>query len=487
MAISRKRKIIIGVSIGLLLVVILAISLTAGNREAPEVTVAEVKQVGELQSKVTASGEVRPVKFYNLTAEVSGRITNIYVKEGDAVTQNQPLIKVDPTQFAEQVAGAAANVNAAGADANASQAAVDTAQNNVYTAQASLNSAQADLERSKADLSLAEANRKRNEQLLESGVVSKQVYDQADTTYQTALASFNGAKARVEQLKTQVEDARLRVKQAQANAKSSVARVEQVRSGLRSNQDLLTKTTRFSPINGVVSSLPVKEGEYALANFSSTALMVIADMSVVNVEVKVDETDIANVKVGQPAKVKVDALGDMEIDGEVTEVGSSAITRSGQTIAQTTGSQEAKDFKVVVKLLPDDETRNRLRPGMSATSVVTTDRRENAVVVPLQALVLQEEPAAAPAGATPGAPPADDKAAKPKEVQGVFLLDGNKVKFTPVETGITGDTDIEVKSGVKAGDTIVTGPFSVLRTLKNDTAVKRSTDKAGAKVEPKKG
>src|SRR5262249_4021467 len=157
------------------------------------------------------------------------------------------------------------------------------------------------------------------------------------------------------------------------NAKASQARVEQVRSGLRSNQDLLSKTTRFSPIDGVVSSLPVKEGEYALANFSTTALMVIADMSVVNVEVKVDETDIANVKVGQHAKVKVDALGETEIDGEVTEVGSSAITRSGQTIAQTTGSQEAKDFLVVIKLLPTDETREKLRPGMSATATVTTD------------------------------------------------------------------------------------------------------------------
>jgi HlyD family secretion protein len=483
MAISRKRKIIIGVSIGLLLVVVLAISLTASNREVPEVTVAEVKQVPELTSKVTASGEVRPVKFYNLTAEVSGRITNIYVREGDDVKKGQPLIKVDPTQLAEQVAGSAAGVSSSQADASAASVAVDTAQNNVYTSQASLNSAEADMERSKADLNLAQANLKRNQQLLDSGVVSKQVYDQAETTYQTTLASYNSAKARVEQLKTQVEDARIRVKQAQANLKASQARVEQVRSGLRSNQDLLQKTTRFSPIDGVVSSLPVKEGEYALANFSSTALMVIADMSVANVEVKVDETDIANVKIGQHAKVKVDALGETEIDGEVTEVGSSAITRSGQTIAQTTGSQEAKDFKVVVKLLPTDEVRNKLRPGMSATAVVTTDTRDNVVVVPLQALVLQEEPA------QPGAPAqgGDDKAAKPKEVQGVFVLDGNKVKFQAVKTGITGDTDIEVTEGVEKGATIVTGPFSVLRTLKNDAVVKRAAEQGGAKGEQKKG
>jgi HlyD family secretion protein len=484
MAISRKRKLIIGISIGLLLVIVLAISLTAGNREAPEVTVADVKQVALLESKVTASGEVRPVKFYNLTAEVSGRITNIYVREGDDVKKGQPLIKVDPTQLAEQVAGSTASVNASMADVNASQVAVSTAENSVHTSQASLSSAQADLERARADLSLAEANLKRNQQLLESGVISKQVYDQVETTYKTSLASFNGAKARVEQLQSQVQDARIRVKSAQANLKASQARVDQVRSSLRSNEDLLGKTTRFSPIDGVVSSLPVKEGEFALANFSSTALMVIADMSEVNVEVKVDETDIANVRVGQKAKIKVDALGDLEIEGEVTEVGSSAITRSGQTIAQTQGSQEAKDFKVVVKLVPSDEIRSKLRPGMSATAVVTTDRRENSVVLPLQALVLQEEPVAE--GAAP-ATDADGKPAKPKEVQGVFLLVDNKVKFTPVETGITGDTDIEVTSGVKQGDTIVTGPFSVLRTLKNDTVVKRSEDKPGPNDEPKKG
>jgi HlyD family secretion protein len=124
----------------------------------------------------------------------------------------------------------------------------------------------------------------------------------------------------------------------------------------------------------------------------------------------------------------------------------------------------------------------KLRPGMSATAVVTTDRRENSVVIPLQALVLQEEPAAEGA-----APAGDDKVGKPKEVQGVFVLENNRVKFTPVQTGITGETDIEVTSGVKASDTIVTGPFSVLRTLKNDTVVKRSEEKPGAKGEPKKG
>ena len=173
MAISRKRKISIGATVALLLVAVIAISLLAGNREAPEVTVAEVKQVPVLESKVTASGEVRPVKFFNLTAEVSGRITNIYINEGDEVKKGQPLIKVDPTQISEQVAGSVANVSAQAADANAARTAVSTAQQNVYSIEASLNSSQAELERAKADLALAEANLKRNQPLLETGVISR--------------------------------------------------------------------------------------------------------------------------------------------------------------------------------------------------------------------------------------------------------------------------------------------------------------------------
>jgi HlyD family secretion protein len=453
------------------MVVILTISLTAGNREAPEVITEKVKTVPLLESKVTASGEVRPVKLYNLTAEVSGRITNIYIREGDLVKKGQPMLKVDPTQIAEDVAGATAGLNQTQADLTQQQVAISAAENNVFSMQASLGAAEAELQRARADLSLAQANYKRNQQLLESGVIPKATFDQVESSFLAAKASVESQEARIQQLRTQVKDAQIRVDQQKAAFKASQARVAQTESSLRKTQDLLYKTVKYSPIDGVVSSLPVKEGEFALASFSSTPLMTIADMSEVNVEVKVDETDIANVRVGQEVKVKVDALGDQEINGTVTEVGSSAITRSGQTIAQTTGSQEAKDFKVVVKLIPDDQTRDKLRPGMSATSVIKTDRRENVVVVPLQALVLQDaEEAGGDAAATPA------PAGKPKEVQGVFKLDGTKAVFVPVETGITGDTDIEVTQGLSENDEIVTGPFKELRNLKNNTVVKRAPE-----------
>lgn len=469
MAISRKRKIIIGSVIGVALVAVIGGSLAATNREAPEVVTEKVKQVPLLESKVTASGEVRPVKFYNLTAEVSGRITNIYVREGDEVKAGQPLVKVDPTQVMEDVAGASASVNASQAEVGQQLAVVTAAENNVYSAEAQLSAAEAELGRARSDFILAEANFKRNQQLLETGVISRAAFDQVEASYRASKAGVDAQVARVNQLRTQIKDAQIRVEQAKAALASTRARVGQVQASLRQSQDRLQKTTRFSPIEGVVSSLSVKEGEFAVANFQSTPLMVIADMSEVNVEVKVDETDIANVKVGQIVKVKIDALGEQEIEGTVSEVGSSAITRSGQTIAQTQGSQEAKDFKVVVKLLPDEATRSKLRPGMSATAVVTTDRRENVLVVPLQALVLKD-----PEGSEAEKSAGQTEGERPKPIQGVYKLDGSKTMFVPVETGITGDITIEVTSGLSADDEIVTGPFSVLRTLKNDTIVSRA-------------
>jgi HlyD family secretion protein len=208
--------------------------------------------------------------------------------------------------------------------------------------------------------------------------------------------------------------------------------------------------------------------------------MLIADMSTINVDVNVDETDISNVKMDQKAKVKVDALGEIEIEGQVVEIAQTAKTRSGATIAQTstTGSQEAKDFKVTVRLVNmSADVRDRLRPGMSATAVISTDRRENVLAVPLQALVERDpDQIKAASGAKPAATPAQNQNQNPKDkkpVKGLFVIQNNKTVFAPVETGITGDNDIEIKSGLTEGQEIVIGPYRQLRTLKNDQAIKR--------------
>jgi HlyD family secretion protein len=252
--------------------------------------------------------------------------------------------------------------------------------------------------------------------------------------------------------------------------------VKQGQAQLAQQADQLKKTTRYSPIDGVVSSLPVKVGEYALSNFSTTPLLTVADMSQINAEIKVDETDIADVKVDQIARVKVDALGDVEIEGIVIEKGASAVTRSGQTISSSANSQEAKDFLVKIKLNPIPEVRDKLRPGMSATAVITTAIVDDVITVPLQAIVPRELPGDKD---KPAEQPAAG-ASKKKEVDGVFVFgsDGH-AHFKPIETGIKGDQEIQVKSGLNVDEEITIGPYKTLRALKDGDQVKREEKPMG--------
>lgn len=478
MAVSRNKKIIISVVVILVLGAIIAASVFARRGDLPEVQTAKVEKRALLESKVTANGEVRPIQFINLTAEVSGRVTDVFVKEGDVVKKGKPLMRVDPTQLANATSVQEAAMRAAQADVQNQLAAITASENAINTARAALNTSQADLDRSQVERANAEIELKRATDLLETGITSRSNYDTAKMRFDSAIASVNAAKARVEQAKVQITDAEIRVKQAKASLDSSNARVAQQKAGLAQQTDLLSKTTQYATIDGVVGGPIVQVGTFALSNFSSTALMIIADMSTINVEVKVDETDISNVTKGQRAKVKVDALGEKEIEGEVVEIAQTALTRSGQTIAQTatSGSQEAKDFKVVIHLINlTDDVRDRLRPGMSATTVITTDRRENIITVPLQALV-ERDPQQIKGATTPAANQPQPKDQNPKDkkpIKGLFAVENNKTTFVPIETGITGENDIEVKSGLKEGQEIVIGPYKQLRTLKPDQAIKR--------------
>jgi HlyD family secretion protein len=212
--------------------------------------------------------------------------------------------------------------------------------------------------------------------------------------------------------------------------------------------------------------------------------MTIADMSTINVEVNVDETEISNVEVGQQAKVKVDALGDKEIAAVVTQKNPLAVSKSDTQggLSNRVNVQEAKEFKVTVELkdLPDD-IRKGLRPGMSATATITTKTKNSVIAVPLEAIVEKAPPAPSPGASVAGSVPTPaPNGEKPKSVKGVYLLEGNKVRFIEVTTGITGEADIEVTSGVKAGQEIVRGPSRVLKTLKDGMSVKRQERKAGA-------
>jgi HlyD family secretion protein len=489
MAVSKKRKIIIAVIVMLLIGAIIGVSVFARRSDLPEVQTAKVERRALLESKVTANGEVRPIQFINLTAEVAGRVTDVYVKEGDQVRKGTALVRVDPTQASSSADVNKAQLQAAQADVQNQQVAINVAENAINTARSALNSAQADLERAKVDQANAEIELKRNTELLEATVVSRSVWDTAKARYDSASAAVSAARARVEQAQSQIRDAEIRVNQAKASLAAAQARVTQTEANLRSSSDLLRKTTQYATINGVIVGPLVQVGTFALANFSSTPLMIIADMSVINVEVRVDETDIANVKPGQKTRVKVDALGDIQVEGEVVEIAQSAVTRTGESIANTAlkASTEAKDFKVVIRVTDTrQDVRDRLRPGMSATATVFTDKRENVIAIPLQSLVERDQ-SDLKGEAKPGAAPAQDKARDKKPVKGVFVVRENKAHFTPVEIGITGDNDIEITKGLNIGDEIVTGPYRQLRSLKDDAAIKREdrNKKAVAKDENK--
>ncbi|HYP53999.1 MAG TPA: efflux RND transporter periplasmic adaptor subunit [Pyrinomonadaceae bacterium] len=511
MALSRKRKIIIITSVVALLGIVVVLSIFARGKEEPEVTVVKIETRPELRAVVTASGEIRPIQFINLTSEVAGRIEDIYVNPGDQVVQGQPLVRLDPTQLQTAQEAQAAGVQASISDVQSARASVLAAENNVSQAQQGLTAAEANLaaarqgvvtaqtnvDREQVNLNTAQRELKRTAELVETGVASRLEYDTARDRLEQAQVSLRTAKAQLEQSKISVEeskarvnqqrvsvrDAQIRVTSARQGVTTSEARVAQAQAMLRGEQSQRAKSTQLSPLTGVVADIPARKGQFALANFQSTPLMTIADMSTINVEVNVDETEIDEVKVGQEAKIKVDALGERELDGVVKLTNPLAISKSGAAAGGGLGNsinvQEAKELKVTIELrnVPDD-LRLNLRPGMTATAQITTNVRQNVLAVPLQAIVEKRpEPAASP---SPGATVAPTPAGKPKDLKGVYVMDGNKVKFVEVVTGITGESDIEVTSGLPADVEVITGPSRILRTLKDGTVVKKQVRKPGA-------
>ena len=516
MALSRKRKIIIAVSAVALLGMIVVISVFASRKDEPEVTVVKIEVRPELRSTVTASGEVRPIQFINLTSEVGGRIEDIYVNPGDQVVKGQPLLRLDPTQLQSQQEAQAAGVQASISDVQNARAAVLAAENNVSQTQQNLAAAEASLAQARQAVVTAQTNvdreqvnvntsareLKRTTELVESGVASRSEYDAArdrvetaQVALRTAQAQFEAqkigieeAKARVNQQRVSINDARIGVNRARQGVSTSEARANQQQAILRGDASQRSKATQISPLTGVIADIPAKKGQFALANFSTTPLMTIADMSTINVEVNVDETEIDEVTVGQPVKVKVDALGEKEIVGVVKQKNPLAVGKSdtqGGGISNRVNVQEAKEFKVVVELREmTDEMRNALKPGMTATATITTKVKDNVVAVPLQAIVEKAPTPAASPGASPSTPTPTPGGEKPKDAKGVYILDGNKAKFVEVTTGITGESDIEILNGLPQNAQVITGPSRILRTLKDGTVVKKQEKKPGVPDKP---
>ena len=523
MALSRKKKIIISVAAVAVLGLIVIISVFANRKDEPEVTTVKVAVRPELRQTVTASGEVRPVRYIKLTSEVPGRIDEIYVNPGDQVTQGKPVVRIDPTQLQSSQEAQAAGVQVAISDVQNARTQVMAAQNQVAQAQQALTvaeasvaqsrqqviSSQTNVDRAQVDLNTAQRELKRTTDLVESGVASRSEYDaardrleQSQVALRTAQANLQAqnigvqeAIARANQQRVAVRDARTGVLRAQSSVTSSESRANQQQALLRGQSSQRSKATTLSPIDGVVADITARQGEFAVAGLATTPLMTIADMSTINVEVNVDETEIYSVEVNQPAKIKVDAFGDKEIQGIVTQKNPLAIGKSDTTgggLTTRVNVQEAKEFKVVIELkdVPDD-VRKGLRPGMSATATVTTKVKNNVIAVPLQAIVEKQPTPAGSPGATPKGnvpTPAPSPGEKPKDLKGIYIMQANgKVKFLEVETGITGESDIEITRGLEPDMEIITGPSRILKTLKENQVVKRQTNKPGANVNANEG
>jgi len=497
MALSRKKKIIIGVSALVVLVLVVVISVIATRRDEPEVTTVKVDVRPELKSTVTASGEIRPIQYIKLTSEVPGRILEIYVLPGDIVKKNQALVRIDPTQLQSSQEAQWAATQASLNDVSNARNAVASAQQGLAVTEASIASArqqvissQTAVDRAMVDLNAAQRELKRTTELIEKGVSSRFDYDAAKDRYDQTKIALETAKANLESQKLAVKEAqeranqqRVAIKEAQTGIKSSEMRASQQQAFLRGQSSQREKSTQYSPLNGVVADIPTRVGEFAVSQLSSTPLMTIADMTTINVEVNVDETEIANVDVGQEAKIKVDALGEKEIKALVRQKNPLAIAKSDTQggLSNRVNVQEAKEFKVTLELQNlTDETREKLRPGMSATATITTKTKTNVIAVPLQAIVEKAPPAPSPGATLAGSAPAPG-GEKPKEQKGVYILDkDNKVKFIEVATGITGESDIEITSGLSANTEVITGPSRVLKTLKVGDKVKKQTRAAGA-------
>ncbi len=398
---SKKRRKIIFVLLFIVFVaVIVYFNLQAQREKAIHVTVEKVAG-HDLTSIISASGEVKPKKSVNISAHVPGRIVKIGVQEGQRVREGDFLLKLDSAQY----------------EANAER---DKALIHSY----------------KAELIRAEAILKKDESF----------YNRQKKLYTEQLIS-----------EEQLEAAKAQNEISKAQHQSLLYQIKQAEASLQSTMDNLGKTVYNSPIDGIITSLRVEEGEVAIIgtmNNPGTVLMTIADLSVMEVEVGVDETDVIGVKIGQLAEVRVDALPDRIIKGKVTEIGSSAIQK-------LTATEQSRDFKVIITL---EDPPDILKPGLSASADIITAEKKGVLAAPISALAVKDKEE-------------KEKKKGAEQEEGVFLVENDRVKFTPVQKGIMGEMMIEITSGLNEGQDIVVGPYSALRQLKDGMLIKPETKK----------
>ena len=398
----RRKKPILFFLVIAVIAVIIIFNLQSQREKSIKVSVEKVKRQ-DLTSVISASGEVKPKKNVNISSQIAGRVIKIGVEEGQQVKAGDFLLKLESTQYEANADGDRARIQ----------------------------SLRADMIRGEAVKNRDDGFYKRQIKLFDAELISTETLESAKANYEISKANCNAIL--------------FQIKQAQAS--------------LQSTLDILKKTEYYAPIEGIITSLRVEEGETALVgtmNNPGTVLMTIADLSVMEVEVEVDETDVVGVKIGQKSEVKIDAYPDDIITGTVTKVGSSAL----QTV---TSADESKDFKVVVTL---ENPPANLKPGLSASADIIIAKKENVLAVPISALALRDKTE-------------DNQNSEKEQEEGVYIVEESRVKFMPIKKGIMGELMIEITSGLEEGQDVVVGPYSALRLLKDDTLIKAEEKKEG--------
>ncbi len=436
-----KKKIIIGLIVVVAAAAIVYANLRFRRTQGPAVTTEAVK-TRDLEAVVSASGKIKPKREVNITSEVTGRITRLAVDEGDRVKTGQFLLEIDRRLDASAVEGGEASLQAQ---------------------RVALEQAKTQLEAAKENLALSRQTAQRNRDLVKQGIIDQSTLDKAE----------NDLKNREADVATRTAD-----------IAASEQRIRQMAAQLDSARYNLSRVTIESPIDGIVTRRNVELGETAMQGFTnnpSVVLLTLADMSIIEAEIEVDETDIPSVQFGQRAQISIDAIPDRKFPGKVTEIGNSPIQTATTTAA---AGQQATNFRVVVTL---DGQVPEVRPGFTCTADITTATRKKVLSVPIQAMAVREltfdkggnvvhpkkeegkrRPATVQAAAAADPPPDQTK----KETEGVFVYRDGTAVFLPVKTGIAGDKYFEVLSGLKDGDQVITGPFNSVRDLADGAKVK---------------
>ena len=432
-----------------------------------KVAVAHVEKVPLLRSIVSATGEIKAKEFVDIQAEVAGVIIELLVKEGDTVEQGDVLLRLEDLQLQAEVDSARAQVGASEADARNAEVGVATAEANHAADAVALANAKVESMQSQTSKERALSSFKRKEEMFKSGLIGREAFEVSAAEARLGEQRFDFTKARINQAEASLRAAVTRVDAAKAMCDASNRRLEAQKASLLRTIDIASKTVLRAPLSGLVTACNVEKGERAVPGIQSSpiaTLMTIADMSVIEAEIQVDEADIVSVQLGAKAIVEVDAIRDLKLSGVVTEIGQSPIV--------STDSQQGKEFKVVVRLSSPPE---ELRPGFTATAEIETATRRDCLVLPLQALTMRERDRdEAGELIVPDRPIEGDEAFasgqrasrnKKEEIEGVFLLVNGEARFREVKTGITGEMDIEVLKGLSDGEEVITGPFKELRKL----------------------